>query len=133
MDSGSTRGKILIIDDDIEFPYLLGLILKDEGFEITAAHDGEEGVQQCRREAPDLVIVDASMPQGLSGWEVTQQIRSLPNGSASVPIIMLTGYADEKYKHQADRAGVDGYLTKPVLKDTLVQAINRLLDKQTAD
>ena len=120
------RLSILIIDDDIEFPRLLGLMLGDKDFEVTTVHDGAEGILRCQYELPDLVIVDGSMPGGLSGWEVTRQLRDLPNGGA-LPIMMLSGYADQEAKHRAIEAGVYLYLTKPIFKDTLVRSINHLL------
>lgn len=119
---------ILIIDDDPEFPRLLGLMLGDEDFSITTTHDGEEGIRRCKEEAPDMVIVDASMP-GIDGWEFTRRIRSSPNGVGSVPIIMLTGFADEKSQRQAYEVGVDLYLTKPIFRDALVLAINQVLGR----
>lgn len=118
---------VLIIDDNVEFPHLLGLMLGDDDFEITIVHDGAEGILRCQYESPDLVIVDGSMPEGLSGWEVTRQLRNLPNGEA-LPIMMLSGYADREAKYQAREAGVDIYLTKPIFRDTLLQSVNQLLN-----
>ncbi len=82
--------RILIIEDDAKLAELVRLYLERDGYRITIAHDGREGLALARQRLPDLVILDLMLP-GLAGGEILKQLRS----ESPVPIIMLTAKATE--------------------------------------
>jgi DNA-binding response OmpR family regulator len=103
------KARILIIEDDAEFRYLLAKQLRDEGYEVLWAANGVEGVQMVFNQLPDVVVLDCLMP-AMDGWETCRQIRGISN----VPILMLSCLKAEMDKVRALELGADDYVTKPV-------------------
>lgn len=100
--------KVLLIEDDPEILGLLEIHLKDLDFEVSKCLDGAEGLQRILDEAPDLVILDISLPS-MDGFEVCKQARTKTN----VPIIMLTAKSEEIDRVLGLEVGADDYITKP--------------------
>ena len=117
--------KILIVEDNPENWDMLSRRLKRRGFEVVIAEDGEKGVAMARSEAPDLILMDMSLPE-LDGWEATRQIRADPRG-ATVPIIALTAHAMPGDREKALAAGCDDYDSKPIDLDRLLGKIQARL------
>jgi len=115
--------KILIIEDDEMNRDSLSRLLRRRGFDIVIGVDGGEGLALARSEAPDLILMDMSLPV-LDGWEATRQLKADPNTQAT-PIIALTAHAMASDRDRALAAGCDDYDTKPI-------DLNRLLPKITA-
>ncbi len=99
---------ILVIDDDIKVLELIEVYLNKEGYMVTLASSGEEGLKKFSETNPDLIILDIMMP-GIDGREVCKKIRSV----SDVPIIMLSARSEEFDKVLGLELGADDYVTKP--------------------
>lgn len=104
--------KILIVEDNETNLDMLSRRLTRVGFEIVAARDGVAGVEAAKRERPDLVLMDMSLPE-IDGWEATRRIKADPETQA-IKIIALTAHAMAEDRDRALAAGCDDYDTKPV-------------------
>ena len=91
---------------------MLSRRLAKRGYTIVIAVDGQEALAFAEREAPDLVLMDMSLPV-LDGWEATRQLKRLP-ATRDIPVIALTAHAMEGHRDKAIEAGCDDYDTKPV-------------------
>ena len=99
---------VLIVEDDNNIADLLQMYLEKEGYTVTVAHDGGQGLAKFRAIAPDLVLLDVMMPV-MDGWSVCKAIRA----ESATPIIMLTAKGELNDKVQGLKAGADDYITKP--------------------
>ena len=117
--------KVLVVDDDLNIQRVLVFTLKQEGYEVHVASDGQAGVEMAASIAPDLILMDVAMPI-LDGYAATQQIRSTEVG-ARVPIIMLTAEADVEQRVRGLRAGADDDIVKPFHPLELIARIKALL------
>ena len=113
---------VLVVDDDADIRGLVRELLQRAGHVVHEAGDGREGLRIFHVERPDLVVLDASMPD-LDGWETLERIRDV----SAVPIVMLTARAQEVDKVRGLRAGADDYVTKPFGRQELVARIEGLL------
>jgi two-component system response regulator CpxR len=120
---------ILVIDDDTELCELLAEYLKPEGFEITAVHDGEQGLQLAVSGAGqyDLIVLDIMLP-GMNGFEVLQRLRS----QADTPVLMLTARDEEVDRIVGLEMGADDYLPKPFNPRELIARARAIL-RRTKD
>lgn len=101
--------KILLIDDEIELLKLMETVLKKEGFRrISKAANGTDGIKICKRENPDIVVLDVMMPD-IDGFDVCKRIREF----SFVPVIFLSAKSDDVDKILALGLGADDYVTKP--------------------
>ena len=100
---------VLIVDDEKNIVEILGYNLKNEGFEILTAYDGEAALDQYSRNKPDLILLDVMLPL-LDGFEVCRRIRE---SDKVTPIIMLTAREEETDKVLGLDIGADDYITKP--------------------
>lgn len=116
--------KILIVEDNDMNLDMLSRRLVRKGYEIVTARDGQEGVDKACQEAPDIILMDMSLPV-LDGWHATQAIKSGPTTSA-IPVIALTAHAMESDRENAKKAGCDEFHTKPINFTVLLQQINQL-------
>jgi two-component system response regulator MprA len=123
--------RILVIDDEPKIVDFIRRGLTYESYAVDVAYDGESGLEQARREPPDLVILDVMMP-GLDGLEVCRQLRAAPQGD--FPILMLTAKDAVPDRVAGLDAGADDYLVKPFAFNELLARIRALLRRrQTAD
>jgi len=97
---------------------------------VLEAEDGELGVERATKEVPDLILMDLSLPR-LDGWEATRRVRQIP-ALARVPVIAVTAHAGREYQEKAAAAGCDGYLTKPLDRDQLLETLRKHLGKNHA-
>jgi PleD family two-component response regulator len=114
--------KVLIIDDDVAMAELLAVLLKAQGFEVSNAINGSEGVKSIRETSPDLVVVDLMMTE-VDGWEVCKRVRTFSN----VPILVLSALDSPGMVAKTLDAGADDYLIKPVPSGVLVAHLNKLI------
>jgi two-component system, cell cycle response regulator DivK len=119
--------KILVVEDNEVNQRILLRRLGRSGFDVVVAGDGRQGVEMASTEAPDLILMDMSLPV-LDGWEATRQIKSTPK-TRSIPIIALTAHAMVGDREQALDAGCDDYDVKPIDIDRLVGKIQSQLAK----
>jgi CheY-like chemotaxis protein len=118
--------KILLVEDNEMNRDMLSRRLLRRGFEVISAVDGQEGVALASREAPDLILMDMSLPV-TDGWEATRLIRA-DTRTRAIPVIALTAHAMAGDRDRAIAAGCDDYDTKPVDFPRLLEKIGRLLD-----
>jgi diguanylate cyclase (GGDEF)-like protein len=122
--SGTTNARrVLVVEDVPDIARLIEIMLTDAGYAVDVACDGAEAVDRTIELRPDVVILDAGLPQ-LSGVEVTERLRANVV-TANVVIIFLTGRAEERL--DAYRAGADDFLTKPVEPDELLVRVSAAL------
>ena len=108
---------VLVVEDDRNIAELLQMYLEKEGYAVTTAYDGGQGLQKFRAIQPDLVLLDVMMPV-MDGWAVCKAIRN----EASTPIIMLTAKGETDDKVAGLRSGADDYVTKPFeMKEVLAR------------
>ena len=118
---------VLVVEDDDLISEMVIKNLKLEGYQVEAAHDGEEGIRKAKAVNPDLVLLDVLLPR-LDGWDVLTQLRENPR-VRDIPIIMLTAVSDEKSKVQGLRGGADDYVTKPFSALELIARIEVVLKR----
>jgi CheY-like chemotaxis protein len=104
--------RILIVEDNDDSRESLQMLLRLQGHEVHAAADGPSGVEQAVALLPDFAVVDIGLP-GCDGYEVARQVRAAAPDS-SITLIALTGYGQEENRQQAEQAGFDTYLVKPL-------------------
>jgi pilus assembly protein CpaE len=117
--------KVLVVDDDLNIQRVLVFTLKQEGYEVHVASDGQAGVEMAASIQPDVILMDVAMPK-LDGYAATQQIRAAEQGR-KVPIIMLTAEADVEQRVRGLRAGADDDIVKPFHPLELIARIKALL------
>ncbi len=119
--------KILLVEDNEMNRDMLSRRLRRKGHEVVIAVDGEEGVRMAQSEAPDLILMDFSMPV-MDGLEATRQIKGVPE-MQSIPIIGLTAHAMAGDREKSLEAGCDDYDTKPIDFQRLLGKTQALLKK----
>lgn len=117
--------RIMIVDDSPTETHVLKTILEGNGYTTLMACDGQEAIDICRREKPDLVLMDVVMP-GINGFQATRTLHRDPDTS-SIPIIMVTSKNQETDKEWARRQGASDYLVKPVKEGDLIGKIRTVL------
>jgi DNA-binding response OmpR family regulator len=122
----SRGGRILVIDDEPHIRRVLDAMLGKEGFDVTLALDGTEGLSVLASTPMDLVILDLVMP-GPDGLEVLAKIRSDPSVAAT-PVIILTAKGQDADREAALAGGADDFMTKPFSPKKLISRIRELLD-----
>ena len=118
---------VLIVEDDANIRELLQLYLEKDGYAVTLAADGGQGLEKFRSIKPDLVLLDVMMPV-MDGWEVCKAIRA----EGDTPVIMLTAKGETDDKVQGLKSGADDYITKPFeMKELLarIEAVLRRADR----
>lgn len=116
---------ILVVEDNEMNLDMLVRRLERRKFTVLIAMDGARGVELARREIPDLILMDMSLPV-LDGWQATRQIRSLAE-TRHIPIIALTAHALAGDREKCIAAGANEYETKPVKFQRLLEKIELLL------
>ena len=119
--------KILIIDDDVDTLRLVGLMLQRQGYQISAATNGEQGLAKALEERPDIILLDVMMPD-MDGYEVTRRLRKNPT-TQTTPILMFTAKTQLDDKVTGFEVGADDYLTKPTHPAELQAHVKALLGR----
>lgn len=117
--------KILLVEDNEDNRDMLSRRLQRKGYGVTLAVDGADGVAKATSEAPDLILMDMSLPV-LDGWEATRQVKA-GTATSHIPIIALTAHAMSGDREKAMEAGCDDYDTKPIELSRLLEKIDALL------
>jgi CheY-like chemotaxis protein len=117
--------KILLVEDNEMNRDMLSRRLQRKGYEVVLALDGQSGVEMSQTQAPDLVLMDMSLPV-LDGWEATRRLKT-DASTRHIPIIALTAHAMSSDREKALEAGCDDYDTKPVELPRLLAKIEALL------
>jgi DNA-binding response OmpR family regulator len=118
--------QVLVIEDDADIAFGVQTVLGRNGFEVTTAKEGREGLRAFHRKRPDIVVLDVGLPE-MDGWTVLERIREL----SEVPVLMLTAHGQEADKVRGLRAGADDYLTKPFGNAEFIARLQALLRRAT--
>jgi CheY-like chemotaxis protein len=122
--------KILLVEDNEMNLDMLSRRLVRHGFQVISAIDGAQGVAMARSEAPDLILMDMSLPV-VDGWQATREIKAAAD-TKMIPIIALTAHALASDCEKALAAGCDDYDIKPIELQRLLNKIHGLLKERTA-
>jgi two-component system cell cycle response regulator DivK len=117
--------KVLLVEDIEMNRDMLSRRLTRRGFAVIVAADGQEGVETARREMPDIILMDMSLPV-LDGWGATRVLKS-EEATRCIPVIALTAHAMAGDRAKALECGCDDYDTKPIELPRLLEKMNRLL------
>jgi two-component system cell cycle response regulator DivK len=117
--------RVLLVEDIEMNRDMLSRRLVRRGFEVTVAADGQEGVETARRELPDIILMDMSLPV-LDGWGATRILKA-EEATRWIPIIALTAHAMAGDRTKALECGCDDYDTKPIEMPRLLDKMDRLL------
>jgi len=117
--------RILIVEDNEMNRDMLSRRLERRGYQVILAMDGRRGLAAARSEAPDLILMDMSLPE-IDGWEATRQLKS-DDSTRRIPVIALTAHAMSSDRQKALEAGCDDYDTKPVEFQRLLTKIQTML------
>jgi DNA-binding response OmpR family regulator len=123
-----TKQKILVVDDEPEAVELVAFNLKQAGYDVVSAADGDEALKKAKAQQPALVVLDWMLPE-MEGVEVCKLIRRDPVTS-NIPVIMLTAKASEIDRVLGLELGADDYLTKPFSPRELVLRIKKILERK---
>ena len=117
--------KILVADDESHILHVVSLKLRNAGFDVVTACDGQEALELAAAERPDLVITDYHMPQ-LSGLELCRKLKEDP-ATAAIPAIMLTARGYQLEPRDMEQSGICRMLTKPFSPRHLLATVNEVL------
>jgi DNA-binding response OmpR family regulator len=119
---------VLVIEDDADIALGITTVLSRNGFEVTTAPDGRQGLRTFHAAPPDLVVLDIGLPE-MDGWTVLERIRDL----SDVPVLILSARGMEADKVRGLRGGADDYLTKPFGNGEFVARVQALLRRKQQD
>ena len=134
MKSKTERPRVLVVDDYPDAREMYSEYLEFSGFDVIQAVNGMEALQRAVDAAPDIILMDLSLPV-MDGWEATRRLKEDARTS-SIPVVALTGHALAGISEGAMKAGCDAFVTKPCLPEDLVKEIRKVLDRSpqsTAD
>ena len=116
------KGRVLVVDDDLALAEMLGIVLRNEGLEVTHVADGSAAVAAFRESRPDVILLDVMLP-GIDGLEVCRRIRA----ESGVPIVMLTAKTDTLDVVLGLESGADDYVLKPFKPQELIARVRARL------
>jgi len=120
-----TKGKILVVDDEVNITQILEFSIGAEGYEVITAANGEEAIDKARREQPDLIILDVMMPK-IDGYEACRILKANPL-TKGIPVVLLTAKGRDIDKRLGYEVGATDYIIKPFSPNKLVDRIHQLL------
>jgi DNA-binding response OmpR family regulator len=119
--------KILVVDDEPDLVETIRFPLEMEGFNVLVSYNGEDALNQARKENPDLILLDLMLPK-LDGYKVCRLLK-FDERYKHIPILMLTAKTQEKDKLLGKETGADEYITKPFDIDELMKKVKTYLNK----
>jgi DNA-binding response OmpR family regulator len=126
-----SKGKVLVVDDEIYIVHILDFSLGMEGYEVITALDGEQALERLGSDKPDMIVLDIMMPK-LDGYEVCRTIKSDP-ATRHIPVILLSAKGRNVDQKMGFDVGADDYITKPFSPRKLVERINQLLGQAVTE
>lgn len=118
---------VLVVEDDPKSMKLTRDMLTVSGYNSIAAVDGEQGVTMAKTQRPDLVLMDIMMPK-MDGYTACHAIKT-DEATRNIPVVMVTSVGFEMNKKLAEQFGANGYITKPVDRQELINTIKLFLDQ----
>lgn len=122
------RKKVMVCDDDLHVIETVGLVAREEGYDVISAEDGREGLALAREQHPDLLFLDVMMG-GKDGLEVCQELKSDP-ATRHIYVILLTAMGQATDTEKGYCAGADEYYSKPYSPRHLRKRLHEILDTQ---
>lgn len=122
--------KILVADDETHILHVVSLKLRNAGFNVITARDGQEALELAQQEKPDLIITDYHMPQ-LSGLELCQRLKQDP-ATTTIPAIMLTARGYHLEPADTEQSGILRMLSKPFSPRQLLSTVTEVLEAAAA-
>lgn len=119
--------RILVVEDNTANMKLAVMLLQQVGHSVLCAADAEAGLTMARAELPDLILMDIQLPE-MDGLAATTLLKQ-DSATSAIPIIALTAMAMREDRERSERAGCDGYITKPLRYQQLYAAIDALLSR----
>ncbi len=119
------KGKILVVDDEVNITQILEFSIGSEGYEVITAANGEEAIDKARREQPDLIILDIMMPK-IDGYEACRILKTNPL-TKNIPVVLLTAKGRDIDKRLGYEVGATDYIVKPFSPNKLIERIHELL------
>ncbi len=117
--------RVLLVEDNPDNFELVRFLLERAGYQVLEAHDGQTGLDLARRELPDLVLMDLSLP-GVDGWTAARELKADPK-TASIPLLAITAHTLPGDRNRALESGFNGYISKPIniqsFADDITQAL----------
>jgi DNA-binding response OmpR family regulator len=117
--------KILVVDDEVDLVKTIQFSLETEGYKVFVSFNGEDALNQARKEKPDLILLDIMLPK-LDGYKVCRLLK-FDEKYKHIPILMLTAKTQEKDKILGMETGADEYITKPFDIDELIEKVKTYL------
>ena len=117
--------QILLVDDEAGFADLLRDLLEMDGYVVTVANDGVEGLEKLNTFIPDAIISDIVMPR-MNGFEMFRQLKASPK-TATIPFLFISGFQDQRVLDEARKIGVFGILQKPIDVEQIEYRLRELL------
>lgn len=122
---GTTRRRVLVVDDNVDGAESLAMLLTKAGHEVRLVHDGPSALAAALEYRPDVVLLDIGLPKGMDGYEVARRLRS-EAGLRDAVLLALTGFGQAEDRRRSEEAGFDHHLVKPVEPDRLKQLLAEL-------
>ena len=120
-----SKGKVLVVDDEIYIVHILDFSLGMEGYEVITALDGEQALERLESDKPDMIVLDIMMPK-LDGYETCKALKQNP-ATHDIPVILLSAKGRNVDQKIGFEVGADDYITKPFSPRKLVERINAIL------
>ena len=124
------KKRALVVDDEADVRVYLGALLEDIGFEVLTAEDGVQGIEAARREKPDLITLDISMPEQ-SGVRTYRQLKT-EDDLKHIPVCIVTGFSEKMSTYLKKLAGFpfpEGFLNKPIDPEELKKLVGDIAAK----
>lgn len=117
---------VLLVDDSAETRHMYAVRLRDEGYHVLEAADGETGIEMAGERRPDLIFMNMALPE-IDGWTAIALLKE-NDRTAGIPIIALTGFDATAARLRAEQVGSDGFIGKPCEPSRLLEEVQRWLD-----
>ena len=121
-----SKGRILIVEDNMDNYELVRFILERAGYDVFLAVNGRDGVAAARLQQPDMILMDLGMPE-MDGWMAAEKLKS-DDSTKFIPLYALSAYTLPSDRKRALDAGCDGYLTKPIHMQSFLDAIKEVFE-----
>jgi CheY-like chemotaxis protein len=122
--------RILVVEDNEWSRDIIARRLSRRGYQVICAADGRRGIAMAHDQSPDLILMDMSLPE-IDGWDAVRRLKADP-ATRAIPIVALTAHAMASDRKKAIDAGCDDYYTKPVDFESLVRAMEALLETRNS-
>jgi CheY-like chemotaxis protein len=116
-----SKGRILVVEDNMDNYELVRFVLERAGYDVFLAVNGRDGVAAARLQKPDLILMDLGMPE-MDGWNAAQKLKA-DDATKRIPLFALTAHTLPSERKRAMEAGYDGYISKPIHMDGFLKMI----------